>query len=112
MKGTIHYDHDGREATPVDEEHGGHDMTVKLTEGGFHSIELELEPTAIAHLVNEWARENLHGASLELYTEVMTDTGNQLNALHGAVVNDMILVVLKEKLDSEEAKLDASSKDV
>ncbi len=112
-----HYDHQGREADPVNEECGGHDMSDidkegTITKGGFYSIDIDLEPNILAELVDSWANVNLHKASLEIYTEVMEDTGNQVVALHRAVVNDIILDVLKEKIAREEAKLDANSTDV
>ena len=114
MKGTIHYDHSGREAMPVDEDCGGHDMTKtdELTKGGHYNIELDLDSKLLSNLVDIWANENLHEASLELYTDIMEDTGNQHNALHAAVTNDIMLDVLKEKLAREEAKIDDSSEDV
>ena len=56
--------------------------------------------------------KNLHKASLEIYTEALEDTGNQVVALHKAVVNDIILDVLKEKIAREESKLDDSPEDV
>lgn len=80
------------------------------TPSGNYKIEIDLDQDVLANLVDMWARDNLHEASLEQYNEVMEETGNQRDALHGAVVNDIIIMALTQQI--EHMTCDADTQDV
>lgn len=134
----VRYDHQGFESTPVDEEYGGHDVkddkkvvsdgpiidwfersdladqpeSTNLTKGGFHKFDLDIDLEDIEGLVNKWAHEHLSEASLEQYTEVFEDTNNQSKALYGAIINEIIIDVLKFKIAEIKTEIDDNSADV
>jgi len=82
------------------------------TPGGNYKIKIDLDSDVLNNLVDVWARENLQDASLEQYTEVMEDTGDQRDALHGAVINEIIIDALTQQIARQQAEIDANAKDV
>lgn len=83
-----------------------------ITKGGFYKLDLDLDPSLLTVLVDEWARNHLQAASLEQYIEVFEDTDNQSKALYDAVLNDIIIDILKSKIAEAEAEAESDSADI
>ncbi len=82
------------------------------TPGGFCKLEIELDQDVISGLIDVWANANLHEASLEQYNELMASSGDQTDALHWAIVNDIVIQALTEQIKRTESRLDADATDV
>ena len=75
----------------------------ETTNGGFCKLNIDLDPDVLDTLVDQWAEDELHPASLEMYHEHLEqNAGARATALLNAVINDRIIEALTRKINEAE----------
>jgi len=76
------------------------------------SIEVDIDTDTVERLMNIWVRENLDPASVEKFNDEYAVNGDQVEALHDAVFNDIIIAAIKTQIDrmlpeNDDAEIDS-----
>jgi len=76
------------------------------TPGGHWEMFVDVDKTLVAALMNQWIEAHCNDATIEQYYEVLENSKDIKEALHSAIVNEILLDALRSQIAVDEARIE------